>query len=141
MRMGGSGPKPSTSAARIAAPVGVVSSPSPSDSIGIRSDISSAAVAGAGTGTGPWAVRTRPVPTTGGNEPIDAGARCDDGGRDADDVGDRIVGADLVEGDAVDTDAVQLRLDVGDAREDVAGQRAHVGVQARARRAARRISA
>ena len=36
---------------------------------------SSAAVAGAGTGTGPCAVRTRPVPTTGGNEPIDAGAR------------------------------------------------------------------
>ncbi len=35
----------------------------------------SAAVAGAGTGTGPCAVRTTPVPTTGGNEPIEVGAR------------------------------------------------------------------
>src|SRR6185437_13599105 len=71
---GGSGPKSSTTAARMAAPVGVVSSPAPSARIGISALARSAAVAGAGTGTGPCAVRTTPVPTTGGSEPIDAGA-------------------------------------------------------------------
>ena len=70
---GGIAPNWSTTAARIAAPVGVVSSPSPSGRIGIPS--SSAAVAGAGTDTAPCAVWMRPVPTTGGSDPIDAGAR------------------------------------------------------------------
>ena len=115
----------------MAAPVGVVSSPCPSVSMGIPR--SSAAVAGAGTGTRPCAVRTRPVPTTGGNDPIEAGASQAIAAATPDDVGDRVVGADLVEGHAVDARAVERRLDLGDAREDVAGQRPGVGVEPRAR--------
>ena len=56
----------------MAAPVGVVSSPCPSARTGMSA--SSSAVAGAGTGTMPWAVRTCPVPSTGGAELIEAGA-------------------------------------------------------------------
>jgi hypothetical protein len=71
-RRGGMGPKRSTTVARMAAPVGVVSSPSPSARTG--SPASSSAVAGAGTATLPWAVRTAPVPRTGGLEVMAAGA-------------------------------------------------------------------
>ena len=52
--------------------------------------------------------------------------------RDPDDVGDRVVGPDLVEGDPIDAGAVQLGLDLGDAREDVGRQRARVDVEPRA---------
>ena len=52
-----------------------------------------------------------------------------DGRGGADDVGDGVVGAHLVEGDAVDGHAVQLRLGLGDGGEDLGGQGADVGVE------------
>ena len=66
----------------------------------------------------------------GRQRPDRRGRQVGDCGRDADDVGDRIEGADLVEPDALDLRAVELRLDRGDAREDVAGESARVGVEA-----------
>ena len=125
-------PEPSTTAARIAAPVGVVSSPSPSGTIGMSPLARSAAVAGAGTGTGPCAVRTTPGPDHRRQRADRGGRQVGDRRRDADDVGDRVVGADLVKGDPIDAGAVQLGLDLGDAREDVGRQRARVGVEPRA---------
>ena len=49
--------------------------------------------------------------------------------RGADDVDDRVDRADLVERDVLDGDAVQPRLDDGDAIEDVERARAHVAVE------------
>ena len=45
----------------------------------------------------PWAPRTEPEPTATGLTTTWSGPRCDDAGAGADDVGDRVEGADLVE--------------------------------------------
>ena len=112
----------------------MVSSPSPSGTIGIPR--SSAAVAGAGTGTRPCAVRTWPVPTTGGSEPIDAGARQAIAAATPTTSAIESKAPTSWKRDAVDARAVQLGLDLGDAREDVAREGARVGVEPRALRAA-----
>ena len=93
---------------------------------------SSSAVAGAGTITRPCAVRACPVPTTGGAEPIDAGA--------SQAIAAAAPTTSAIESNAptswnvtaIDRRAVQRRLDVGDAREDVRGERAHVAIERRA---------
>ena len=87
---------------------------------------------GAGTGTGPCAVRTTPRPHDGRQRADRRRRQMHNRRRDADDVGDRVVGAHLVKGDPIDAGAVQLRLDLGDAGENVPRQRAHVGVEPRA---------
>ena len=61
MVIAGSGPYDSTRVARMAAPVGVVSSQSTADAAS-GTPLSSSAVAGAGIEQRPWAISTNPVP-------------------------------------------------------------------------------
>lgn len=56
--------------------------------------------------------------------------------RHPDDVGDRIIGADLVKRDAIEPRSVQRRLDLGDPGEDVRRERPSIGIEARARQKA-----
>ena len=70
--MAGGGPNEPTTEAKMAAPVGVVSSPLPPVAVG--NPRKSAAVAGAGTGINPCAVRIVPDPSTGGDDVTAAGS-------------------------------------------------------------------
>ena len=118
--MSGMGPNDVHSAARIAAPVGVVSS-TPTSRPYVGTPSSKRTVAGAGLGSHPWALRTVPVPvaTAERRDGVDA-EDLERGGR-PDDVDDGVVAADLVEVHLVERSTVQGRLDAGERVED--GQR------------------
>ena len=104
----------------MAAPVGVVNSPSIVDfSSGMPR--SNSAVAGAGMLHSPCAILIRPTPVGTGeaHNAIDPQQIPADGG--ADDVGDRVGGADLMEMDLIDRRAMHAGLGAGQGVEDSPG--------------------
>ncbi len=122
--IGGSGPYDDTTEASTAAPVGVVISRAtgPASTGAPRSR---ATTAGGGTGSGPCAPRVVPDPRTTGLEVRPRQTEGVETGCHADDVGDRVERADLVEVDLLRRRAVDGGLGSRQAGEDVERRRPH----------------
>ena len=118
------------------APVGVTSSVAPRPRRS-GTPFSSRACAGAGTGNTPCARRTVPLPTLSGDETTSVGPEPFHGERRADDVDDRVEGADFVQVHLLDRHLVNRGLGFGQPAEQ--GDRARLAIGDNADRSMKRL--